>query len=196
MNPGNARRRARAAEVAAGSLACGSFLARHSAYLDGDLTLAETQVHEAHAAACAACARYASVLQRGTSMLRELPPLLPSSDFHQRLQHRIFHVQDAGALAAERTLRVSWLATAAGVVLIAGCGLLLQLRADGNGPAPADSARQEYPADAAPLAGSWTTPAVPLAPPAAPVPAFAGYSPVVVRPPLYQPVSYELLMGE
>lgn len=189
MNPGNAWRRA-------GDVACNRYLTRHSAYLDGELTAEERLVHEAHEASCASCARYASVLRRGASMLRDLPEIEPSSDFQQRLQHRIYHVQDEVVLAAERTRRMSWLAAAAGVALVAGGGLLVQFLGD-RPPADTRTAAASAGLPANQLADSWTTPPVPLAMPSMPAPpVFAGYSPVVVRPPLYQPVSYELMAGE
>jgi anti-sigma factor RsiW len=191
MNPGNAWRTG-AGDPAAANVACGSFLARHSAYLDGDLTPAERAAHEAHEARCASCARYAAVLRRGSNVLRELPEISPSTDFHERLQHRLYHVRDEAALAPLRTRRASWLAAAAGFALIAGGTVVVELR-EAAKPSQAGAASEYHIFQ---LADSWTTPAVPATAPAAPIPAFTGYTPVVVRRPLYQPVTYELLAGE
>lgn len=192
MNPGNAWRRSGKGEAAGGSSACAAFLACHSAYLDGELSREEEAIHEAHQAACGSCGRYASVLRRGTTVLSDLPEVFPSSDFHQRLQHRLYHVQDQAALAPERALR-SWLAAAAGVALIAGGTIVLQ--ASDVGPGRSAGAEGEEQHDVA-LVESWTTPPVPVTAATPAFPAFTGYTPVVVRRPLYQPVSYELLNGE
>lgn len=177
-------------------MGCGLYLARHSAYLDGELTEAERRAHEAHEAGCAACARYASVLRRGAGVLRELPQIAPAADFHQRLQHRIYHVQDESVLARAPRFRSGWLAAAAGLVLLAGGSYLIEARTHRTAGPPAEATISAALASAR-FAGSWTTPPVPTAILEAPIlPAFAEYSPVVVRPPLYQPVSYELLAGE
>jgi hypothetical protein len=126
-------------------------------------------------------------------MLRQLPEITASSDFHQRLQHRIYHLQDENALAPERALR-SWLAVAAGVALLAGSMVVLQAvdQEAGGRPVAAGGGEQH---DVA-LASSWTPPPVPASVPGVSFPAFTDYTPVVVRRPLYQPVSYELLSGE
>ena len=192
MNPGNAECRSSAGDAAAASVACGNYLARHSAYLDGELSGEERSEHAAHESVCASCARYASVLRRGSGMLRELPQIAPSTDFQQRLQHRLYHVRDEAVLSPERSRRAGWLAAAAGFALLAGGTYVIELR-DGNSPLQAadDLAGQH----AVRLADAWTTPAVPVAD-RAPLPAFSAYTPVVVRLPLYQPVSHELLAGE
>jgi hypothetical protein len=41
-------------------------------------------------------------MQRGLSLVREIPAVEPPSDFHARLQHRIFHVQDEDARRGSR----------------------------------------------------------------------------------------------
>jgi anti-sigma factor RsiW len=192
MNPGNAWRRSGNGEAAGGNSACGAFLDRHSAYLDGELSPEDAAIHEAHEAGCHSCGRYASVLRRGSAILGDLPEVYPSLDFNQRLQHRLYHVRDEALLAPERALR-SWLAAAAGVALIAGGTIVLQ--ATDLGPGRTAEAERDQQQDVA-LVESWTTPPVPVTTPSPAFPLFTGYTPVVVRRPLYQPVSYELLNGE
>ena len=195
MNPGYAWRRPGEGDGALSGVACEQYLDRHSEYLDGELRAEERLAHEAHEAACPACARYARVLRRGSSVLRDLPPVLPTSDFQQRLQHRLYHVRDEAVLVPRRVVGVGRLAAAAVFLVVAGGSLLL-----GTWPEMPPASGPGTGAGAAPsgqLADSWTPPATPralLAPPV--LPAFTGYSPVVVKPPLYQPVSYELLAGE
>ena len=88
MESGNAWRRPGEVDAAANEVACGDFLAGHSAYIDGELTADERAAHERHEARCASCAHYASVLRRGSSLLRALPEVTPSSDFEERLSDR------------------------------------------------------------------------------------------------------------
>jgi len=198
MNPGNAWRRRSAGEAAASSDACSTYVARHSAYLDGELTVLQRTQHEAHEAECASCSRYADVLRRGSTLLRGLPDISPATDFYQRLQHRLYHVQDRVALAPHRSRRTGWLAAAAGLVLVASSSLAIDAWLRGhNQPAAGNPgpATAEWPARQ--LADTWKNPPVPPVIRTGTASAtFAAYSPVVVRPPLYQPVTYDLLAGE
>jgi len=198
MEPGNAWPDPGAAEAADSGPGCSKFLVWHSAYLDDDLSAAERAEHEAHEAACSSCAHYASVLRRGTGILREIPELTPSADFHERLQHRIFHVQDETAFAGGRRRRAGWLlAAAAASVVVAGPLLWNRAGRDVGLPAASASEQEESGAVMVRIADSWHTPTVPQAMLPGPLPpSFAGYSPVVVRTPQYQPVSYQLLVGE
>ncbi|MGH7507114.1 MAG: anti-sigma factor family protein [Longimicrobiales bacterium] len=69
-------------------------MARASEYLDGELPVEARDRVAVHLARCPGCARYHRVLDRGLEMVRELPDIAPSSDFHDRLQHSLFHVRD------------------------------------------------------------------------------------------------------
>jgi hypothetical protein len=73
---------------------CERFLEEYSEFRDGFLSPDEDRAFEAHLDACASCARYDRVVQRGARLLCELPELEPSEDFAARLQHRIFHVEE------------------------------------------------------------------------------------------------------
>lgn len=77
-----------------GFMTCQEYLALYSDYLDERLGAAARTRCTAHAEACRSCARYDRVMRRGLQLARSLPEIVPSSDFDQRLQHRIFHVQD------------------------------------------------------------------------------------------------------
>ena len=99
--------------------ACAAYLEDHAAWMDGFLDEAESAEHTAHAAACASCARYARVLKRGLELVRELPEIEPSAHFEERLQHRIFHIEDAARLERSTGRSAPGLAAAALIGLIA-----------------------------------------------------------------------------
>jgi hypothetical protein len=75
-------------------MTCQEYLALHSELIDGGLPEADAARCRVHAADCATCARYDRVVRRGLRLVRDIPDVLPSYDFHARLQHRIFHLQD------------------------------------------------------------------------------------------------------
>jgi hypothetical protein len=170
-------------------VACSDFLARHSAWLDGELDAAARAAHERHLAACDACSRYARVLTRGTELLRGLPEVEPSEEFGARLQHRLFHVEDERLLAGRRTGRR--LATAALVCAVAASPFLGEWisgarAASGAGMDPALAHPHE---DVFPnRTVLWEPAAVPVALHGTPA-SFreTGYTPVVIRPPQYRP---------
>lgn len=103
---------------------CDTFLDGHSDFRDGLLTLPDRVAFEAHLRACADCARYDHVVDRGVRVLRDLPELEVADDFMDRLQHRLYHVEDEMAAARRRRSPVSRgaaasLAAAAGVAALA-----------------------------------------------------------------------------
>jgi hypothetical protein len=104
---------------------CAMFLEDHAAFLDGLLSDMEAAAHEAHMRVCAACARYARVLKRGLALVRELPEIEPSAHFEQRLQHRIFELEDAAREERTTGRSATGLAAAALLALIAWSPLLL-----------------------------------------------------------------------
>jgi hypothetical protein len=99
--------------------ACTAYLEDHAAYIDDCLSETEAADHEAHAAVCASCSRYARVLSRGLSLVRELPEVEPSPHFEERLRHRIFHLEDAAQLEARDGRSVMAIAAAAMIAVIA-----------------------------------------------------------------------------
>ncbi|HSG06750.1 MAG TPA: zf-HC2 domain-containing protein [Longimicrobiales bacterium] len=79
-------------------MTCTEFVESFSDYHDGTAT--EAQVHEAesHLARCRRCRRYRDVVARGADLLRSLPAPDIREDFVHRLQHRLYHVDEAAAL--------------------------------------------------------------------------------------------------
>lgn len=173
-----------------GDVACSDFLARHSAWLDGELAGGERAAHERHLAECDACGQYARVLARGTELLRGLPEVEPSEEFGARLQHRLFHVDDERLLEGRRTGRR--LATAALVCAVAAAPFLGErvtaaraaANAAGMDPALAHPHEDVFPNRTV----LWEPAAVPVALHGTPA-RFreSGYTPVVIRPPQYRP---------
>lgn len=92
---------------------CDTFLNGHSDYRDGLLMLPDRVAFEAHLRECASCARYDRVLAGGVQVLRAQPELDVSDDFMDRLQHRLYHVDDEMAAARRRRGPVSRGAAAA-----------------------------------------------------------------------------------
>ncbi|WP_425154217.1 anti-sigma factor family protein [Candidatus Palauibacter sp.] len=79
-------------------MVCEEFIEGHTEYRDGVLPTGEIARFDAHMDDCASCRGYDSVLERGLAMWRALPPVETSPDFRPRLQHRLFHVEDAAKL--------------------------------------------------------------------------------------------------
>jgi anti-sigma factor RsiW len=80
---------------------CPEFLACSTEWLDKQIPEGEDREMEDHLAGCAECRQYQSTLSRGLKLLRAMPPLEVPSDFHPRLTHRIFHVEDDAEIARE-----------------------------------------------------------------------------------------------
>jgi anti-sigma factor RsiW len=100
---------------------CEQILAAHSDYLDGLLPPHEAARVQWHLSSCAACGRYDRVVRRGAELARDIPVITPSDDFAERLQHRLFHVQDGAAIADGRGAGSS----SAGTIAVAGVIALL-----------------------------------------------------------------------
>lgn len=189
MNPGKA---GRSQEVA-----CAEFLAGHSEYLDGLLSPFAAARLSAHAAVCDSCARYDRIVRKGIDLVRDLPDAEPSADFEMRLQHRIFHMEDARALQPRPAGAATALGIAAVMALLAWSPMLVvpgerdmaaapafELQDDGvhDGfePMPLFSQNAWYP---------MTMPAAPAHQPLAVFASFPGpYSPLVVTPPAHRSV--------
>lgn len=181
-------------------------MARHLDFMDGALpTLAAARL-QAHVASCTACARYDRVVRKGIDLVRDVPELVPATDFERRLEHRLFHVADERLQQQRQTGGATALVVAAMIAMLAWSPLLLDERAtDGvavmNATAPeraAGAARSATPPLSA-FAELNTAPAfmnldtwyaLPAsAPHAATVAALPGpYSPLVVTPPAHRAV--------
>lgn len=92
---------------------CDTFLDGHSDFRDGLLTIPDRVPFEAHLRECDHCARYDRVVDKGVRVLRDRPELEVSDDFMDRLQHRLYHVDDEMAAARRRRSPVSRGAVAA-----------------------------------------------------------------------------------
>jgi hypothetical protein len=92
---------------------CDTFLDGHSDFRDGLLMLPDRVAFEAHLRECDSCARYDRVVHKGVQVLRDRPRLEVSDDFMERLQHRLYHVDDEMANARRRRGPVSRGAAAA-----------------------------------------------------------------------------------
>jgi len=71
---------------------CNGFLERFSEFHDGEAT--DAGAFEQHMAECAGCRRYADTVKRSLVLLRAVPGVVVGEDFHPRLQHRIYHIQE------------------------------------------------------------------------------------------------------
>ena len=71
---------------------CKGFLEGFSEFYDGDAT--DAAAFEQHVTECAECRRYADTLTRSLALLRVLPGVAVSEDFHPRLRHRIYHLRE------------------------------------------------------------------------------------------------------
>lgn len=84
-------------------MTCADFIEAFSDYVDetGSVELRAEALR--HRDACASCRRYEEVYRSGVRLLhRELDEVVVSDDFHPRLQHRLFHVDDERALRRSR----------------------------------------------------------------------------------------------
>ena len=71
---------------------CKGFLDRFSEFYDGEAD--DAGAFEQHVTECGGCRRYADTLKRSLTLLRVIPGATVCEDFHPRLQHRIYHLQE------------------------------------------------------------------------------------------------------
>jgi hypothetical protein len=177
---------------------CDEVIDRYSDYLDGLLAPHDAAQVQWHLSACASCGRYDRVMRQATELARELPEIVPSDDFAERLQHRIYHVQDGGAIASQRSAGVAaTFAVASVIALLAWSPVFFD---SDDGRVVQATSERAYPAPstgpvlpAAPLMGEdlWfpLPPAQPLSSSdlIATLASFPGpYSPLVVMPPVHR----------
>jgi hypothetical protein len=121
---------------------CGEFLAGYTDFRDGDLSGERWAAFAAHLAACGRCARYDHVVRRGTELVRELPELEVSDDFQERLQHRLWHVDEETSYAGRRSSAGAAAATLTVAATIAlAAWVPLALRQGPAEPAPVIAAQ-------------------------------------------------------
>ncbi len=100
-------------------MSCDEFIQGYSEYRDGILPDEVKVRFDGHLAGCDRCARYHSVVERGVGLWCELPGAEPSPDFLPRLQHRLYHIDDAARLTSRRALGSAALVAVASVGLLA-----------------------------------------------------------------------------
>jgi hypothetical protein len=136
-------------------IGCDELLSRHGDYVDGLLAPLDVARLRLHLRVCASCARYDRIVQRGLELARELPVLEPSTDFEERLQHRLYHVQDAERLGESRAAGAATTFAVASMLALLAWSPLLVSRTDGlDATASSEPSRPvaEPPATYVPLA--------------------------------------------
>lgn len=98
---------------------CEHFIESYSEYRDGLLPDEERAGYERHLAECARCRRYDYAVARGVVVYSELDEPTASPDFMPRLQHRIYHMEDATRLTTRRAIGSAALVAVAGVGFLA-----------------------------------------------------------------------------
>jgi hypothetical protein len=175
-------------------LSCTEVLARHSEYLDGEMTPPDTERWRAHLAECAMCARYDRVLRKGTSLLAAAD-MEPDPEFTMHLRYRIADEHYRSTRPMNNSVAVA-MSTAAVLALIAWLPLILISRTERDvaaqgETAPASSEIAWHGSIAIDDDASHSAPAVDaavLAPNHAAVALIApGYSPLVIESPIAPP---------
>jgi hypothetical protein len=75
---------------------CSEFLSRFSEFYDAPRGAPERKEAEDHMAACGKCARYHEVVSRSVALLHTMPKAELGESFRPRLEHRLFHLDEAG----------------------------------------------------------------------------------------------------
>jgi hypothetical protein len=78
---------------------CQEFLLRFSEFLDEGTEAEVSDRIEAHRSSCERCRQYSITLETGRELLRSMPLVEVPADFHSRLNHRIFHLEDGASIA-------------------------------------------------------------------------------------------------
>lgn len=98
---------------------CDAFIQNYSDFRDRLIDEALRREYERHLVECEKCCRYDRVVERGVAVYCDLPAATASPDFMPRLQHRIYHVEDAARLTSKRALGSAALVAVAGVGFLA-----------------------------------------------------------------------------
>lgn len=75
---------------------CRAFRENHVGFVDDVLPAVEMEAMHRHLQSCVRCARQDLAVRRGLLIVRNLPPIEPSSDFMSKLSDRIAEMQAAG----------------------------------------------------------------------------------------------------
>lgn len=85
-------------------MTCADFIETFSEFVDQTGSEASRAEALRHRDECPSCRRYEEVYRGGVELLHhELDQVEVAEDFHPRLQHRLFHVDDERALARSRS---------------------------------------------------------------------------------------------
>jgi anti-sigma factor RsiW len=113
-------------------MTCSEFLQGFSEFYDAVGSSPTRRRAEEHLVQCPECRRYVEIVDRGRELLRSCPPVPVSGDFRDRLQHRLYHVDDGEALdrigSASGTTALTALGMAIVLVFAAWAPTLLSLR--------------------------------------------------------------------
>jgi len=172
-------------------MTCEECIALASDYIDAALNPLDAIRFRAHIAVCARCGRYQGVLERSLRIAREMPEILPSTDFEWRLNRRLREL-DEELVTHQNSVR-------SGVVVVLGLAALVVFVSWAPILAPARGTPGEaatYPGEARPAGAEWLVedvtdewllggvPTRTFMPPSA-TNMFPGpYSPLFVAPPL------------
>ena len=74
---------------------CSEFLSHFSEFIDAPAECTFRREAEAHLEECDKCARYKTVVDRGVRMLQSMPRAEVTESFRPRLEHRLYHLDDA-----------------------------------------------------------------------------------------------------
>lgn len=107
-------------------MSCEEFIGLATEAVDGGVGPLDSARMAAHMSACSSCARYHRVLNRGLTLVRELPEIEPSPDFIVQL-HRRLRAADDEMLQRQRSASSGVLVAfaLAGLVAFAAWGPLL-----------------------------------------------------------------------
>ncbi|MEE8148659.1 MAG: hypothetical protein V3T24_13705 [Longimicrobiales bacterium] len=97
---------------------CSDFLAGFTEFYDAPGGSPERTAAIAHMAECDACARYNEVVERGIELLCNIPNLEVGESFRPRLEHRLFHLVDDGAIGRSDSGSATTFATAVGMAML------------------------------------------------------------------------------
>jgi anti-sigma factor RsiW len=73
---------------------CSEFLARFSDFYDEGASSSDRTAFSGHLEGCPSCRRYLEVVRRGVALLREIPPVEPREDLHDRLRHAVYSLEE------------------------------------------------------------------------------------------------------
>ncbi|HEX7123021.1 MAG TPA: zf-HC2 domain-containing protein [Gemmatimonadaceae bacterium] len=117
---------------------CRTFRRNHQAFIDDTLPGVEMAEMQQHLEVCARCAHQDANVRRALMLLRNLPPIAPSSGFADRLRARLSHearrVQQREA--APRGPSIGAFARTAASVVTLGAVFALILRAEASEQTP------------------------------------------------------------